>query len=287
MLALASGAGLVAPSARSLPRFRLVRPSTIVDAVAAHAEAGEGAVYHCGGTDLVAQFREGLQPSTLVALGAVRELTEIDSRDGSLLVGAGVDHHAGSSAPLVCSLAPSLAEAWGRVANVRIRLRATIGGNVMSRRPRYEMSVLLSALDARLHFQDTDGAHVYTVADVWDGLVPQHALMTRVEIPRVGAARFAYDRSLRPTMTLAVALREQGQRLLGRAAIGSEYRPVHAADFSVEHSRCTEEDLADLATRVMDSLPDTIGDAVVSARYRRRAGAVLLHRRLLELTRAG
>ncbi|MFB4314146.1 FAD binding domain-containing protein [Actinomadura sp. 21ATH] len=254
--------GWAAPTQRTIPDFRLHRPRTI--AAAAAAGAAEGAVYAHGCTDLFARFREGLWCSDLVSLERIPELTGI-RRDGpDLAIGAGVRHVAGAADPLVAELLPGLAAAWGSIATHRIRQRATIGGNLMARRPRYEMPIMMEALGARL---ETAGP-VLAPADVWAG-PPPGTLLHTVRIPDAAGAWFGYERALRPLMTAAVAVRGETVWL----AVGSEYVRPHAAEGRLG------EDPARIAAR----LPGAVGDAAADAGYRRHAAGVLLGRALARM----
>lgn len=257
--------GLVAPSQRTIPDFALHRPDTVEEALT--AAAAPGAVYAQGCSDLFAQFREGLRCERLVALDRVTELREVALRGADLEIGAGVSHHEGARDPVVTATLPGLAEGWGLVANHRIRQRATIGGNLMARRTRYELSVMLDALGARLRFESAAGPLDLTPAAVWDRAEPAGGLLRHVLVPGAVGTWFGYARELRPVMTAAVAVR--GTRV--RLTVGSEYRRPHTVDTELG------ADPEQAAAR----LPDTIADYAGSAPYRRRLAAVLL-RRLLE-----
>jgi len=283
MQLLASRTGWVSPTHRSLPRVRLLRPGSASEAVAAHTEEGPDARYHCGGTDLAAQFREGLAPSALVHLGGVQELRSITHTDDGLHLGAGVDHATGSLAPDVVSLLPGLADGWGRIATVRIRFTATLGGNLMARRTRYEMPIMLRALGARLRFLGPDGVFETEPADLWEDAPPAASLLLGARIPEPGRVQLAYDRSLRPVMTVAVALRETDTGIHGRAVLGSEYRAPRAVDFDLTDHPRGEAGLTALAQDTAARFDDSVGDTVTSAHYRRRAAAVLIRRRLQHL----
>jgi carbon-monoxide dehydrogenase medium subunit len=130
------------------------------------------------------------------------------------------------------------------------------------------MSLLLTALDARLHFLLPDGASlVLTPADIWADRVPPRALLHHAAIPLRGRVRFHYDRSLRPIVTLAVRVDDAG----GSAVIATEMLrpfalPLPPAD-------------------AFANLPEDFSDAASDNWYLRRAGAVML-RRALEKVRA-
>ena len=205
-----ASAGYVSTSFRTLPRFRLVRARSVDEAVTALGEAETPAVL-AGGTDLPARFNEGFAPSDVVDLSRLDMLRQIDVREGALHIGAAVTHSAGSTHPDVMRLIPGFAQAWARIANIRIRLSATLGGNIMARRTRYEGAIILAALDARLRFVSTAGDREMLVKDFIQGAaIPRHALLTAIIIPLRPGWRLDYDRSLRPIVTQAVSTNTAG-----------------------------------------------------------------------------
>jgi len=271
--------GLVAPTQRTIPDFDLRRPLTVNEAVAEGAAGGSA--YAQGCTDLFAQFREGLRCTTLVSLDKVAGLRDISYDGRTLRIGSGAIHHEGARHPAVVSALPGLAAAWRQIAIHRIRQRATIGGNIMARRPRYEMSIMCDSLGAELSFLSQNGPCRLSTADVWDSRVPPGGLLLSVDIPGLPGAWFGYERSLRPLLTVAATVRTKSVRTTSvrtdsvrgdfvRVSVGSEMR----RHFTVEAPLGT--DPADITA----ALPDEIGDAVADANYRRHAAGVLLGRLL-------
>jgi carbon-monoxide dehydrogenase medium subunit len=273
---LIAGAGLIATSSRTAIPAPLHRPTTIAAALALLADTGTPPVLVAGGTDLCAQFNEGLQPGAMIALDRIAALREISATAEELRIGSLVTHDAGSGHTLIRERLPGFAEAWGKIANVRVRFWATLGGNVMARRTRYEMSLLLMALDARLSFLLPDGATLLlTPADVWADRVPPRALLCHAAIPLRGRVRFHYDRSLRPITTLAVRVDDAG----GAAVIATEMlRPCGLPLSSALPP-------AEAAAAAFADLPADFADAASDTWYLRRAGEAML-RRVLEKVRA-
>lgn len=274
-------AGLVPASASTLAPFALRRPSSVQDVVAVLASE-PNPVLLAGGTDLVAAFNEGLEPGTLIDLSRVKALRRIEHAQGELRIGAAVTHADGCADVLVREHARGFADAWRRIANPRIRFAGTLGGNLMARRVRYEGSVLLSALDARLEFAASGGTRALAPADLWQGAAVERSLLEWIVIRTEGLVWSGYERSMRPLMTLAAALRRGAQGLELRVAVATEYLAPVVLSRSLPASR-----LADLpviareqAYALMADLPDTFADPVVNARYARAAGAALLARQL-------
>jgi carbon-monoxide dehydrogenase medium subunit len=282
----ARGAGLIAPTQSALPPFHLIRAESLRDvaeALAAHPDATIAA----GCTDIVAAVREGLTPTTLLSVRQVPELTEAEHGDSGLVLGAGLTHDAGSALPVVRLAIPGLARAWAGIATVRVRFRATIGGNLMARRFRYEMPVILGALDARMLFTGPNGEHTSTVDEfVRSGSSETDrrlGLLHRITVDTRSLTYFDYDRSLRPVTTLALALRAPavsgaGARVI--AVVGSEYRRAVRLGVTLSSDTLEPADIAPAAAELAALLPDWSGDYTGSAEYRRHLVEVMVRRQL-------
>lgn len=253
---------------RTLDTVPVFRPASLDDAASALA-ANATLTPVAGGTDLVAQFNDGLAPSGLLALRDIDALRRIVVSDGHLQIGACVTHDAGSRSDIVRSVAPGFAAAWGRIANVRVRMTATIGGNIMARRTRYEMPILLDALGAQMQFAGT--------------------LLIGVSIPLDGLIAFDYDRSLRPVMTQAVCLRRAADgALVLRATIGTEASTPYG--FRVPADAASRDIIGSTAGRLSEDayhgFPADFADHYTSNAYLRRVGRAILQRQLERIANA-
>jgi len=213
---------MIAGSARDLRPFRLYRPGRIEEAVTLLAEGPEIAAY-AGGVDWAAGFHEGRAPDAMVWLRGLEELRRIEVVGNELRIGALVTHDAGVRNADVRRL-PGLAESWSRIATVRVRFWGTIGGNLMARRTRYEMAILLAAIDARLHLTSSQGSRSISAEDLFSEEDLDGALLTHVSIPLREGLRLDYERSLRPAMTQAFACwTGAGGKPAGRVVTATEH----------------------------------------------------------------
>lgn len=114
-----------------LPDFKVVRPATVQQAVAAYA-AHADARYIAGGTDLMVNVRRGIvAPQTLIDIGGVAEITAIDAQqNGGVRIGAGVTLNELAAHGLIAKEYPAIAEAARQVAAPTHRQVATVGGNL-------------------------------------------------------------------------------------------------------------------------------------------------------------
>jgi aerobic carbon-monoxide dehydrogenase medium subunit len=282
------GAGLVSPTQSALPPFRLIRAGSIPD-VREALRAHPGATLAAGCSDLVAQVREGLTPHTLISVRRLPELLRAEHTDGELSLGAALTHSEGPAHPAVRQAIPSLAAAWASIATVRIRFRATVGGNLMARRYRYEMGVILGALDARMHFTGPHGDADVAVDEFVRSGAPgtpeavDRGLLHRLTVETASLRWYSYDRSMRPVTTVAVAVRapeagESGGRVI--ATVGSEYRRPVRLSAVLPGAELTAADVRPVAARLAAGLPDWTGDYAGTADYRRHLVEVLAGRQL-------
>jgi len=250
--------------------FRLLRPARAEEAAAALAEGG---VCLAGGVDLVPAMRAGRRVERIVWLGGIAALKTIERAGGALRIGAGVTYAQLAGDAAIAAALPDLAAAWRGVANVRVRHAATIGGNVMAGNPQYDMLPALMALDATLVFLDARGRQeaVNAAAERW----PQ-GLLWSIEIPLVAGRRFAFERSFKPVISLALAA-DAGH---ARVALGCAYeRPLCR---TLAPSGAAPEALAETFAR---ELPEPVSDWIASGAYRRKLARVLLTRQLRALGR--
>ncbi|NLU82221.1 FAD binding domain-containing protein [Rhodococcus sp. HNM0569] len=263
----ALGAGWVAQSQSATAPFRLHRPGTVAAASDLLARYDDATVA-AGCSDLVARMREGESVTRLVSVRRIPELRAITFDDGVLRIGSAVTHHDGSTHSLVTGTVPGLADAWSRIATVRIRYTGTVGGNLMARRTRYEMPLILGALRARREHDATG------------------RLLTAVAVDTSDLLWFGYERSMRPTTTLALAVWRSGTGLRVRAVSGSEYRPGYVLEAEAATATPKGLDVHAVAAELAGRLPDDCADYSGSADYRRHVTAVLA-RRLLAAAAAG
>ena len=265
--------GLIAPSSRSHEPFPFWRPTDLDEALDAIANAPLAPVIFAGGTDLCAQFNEGLTPTAMVALDRVAELKTIRLETDRLVIGSMVTHAQGSTDELVRRHLPGFAKAWGMAANARVRFWATIGGNLMARRVRYELSLMLAALGATLRFARPDGTRFeISTEELWTANLDQRSLLLDIVVPCGESARFDYERSLRPTLTIALA---SGFDAGATAAIATEWlRPlVLRVRPELSPVRAAED--------AFEAMPPSFADPATSHWYLRDVGQTLL-RRMLE-----
>ena len=131
--------------------FEYHAPRSVDQALELMREHAGGAKILAGGQSLVPamNFRV-VQPSVLVDINRVPELSYIQENGGVLRIGAMTRERQLEFDPLVARQIPLLAEALPFIAHPQIRNRGTIGGSLVNADPAAELPVLMLALNARL-----------------------------------------------------------------------------------------------------------------------------------------
>jgi carbon-monoxide dehydrogenase medium subunit len=276
-----------------IPDFSLLRPRSLVEA-RAMLDVPD-AVPMAGGLDIVNRMKEGFAPKTLVTLAGIDNFDVIRlSRDQDTInIGAGTCHDALATSDLVRAHLPDLAQCWGQIANIRIRMQGTVAGNLLALVPGYEGSVLLSALDAFLVYSSKAGPRtsiqVKQFGAASDSFFRSSGLAETVRVPLPAAGttrRLVYDRSLRPILSVALCV-DLAEGLIdgARAVVGGCHRwpflcdlPVIGLSLSDFHAHA-----GDTARQAIGQMPAPTVPWFGTSGYRESVAPVLLSRLIQEI----
>ena len=261
----ATDAGWISRTHRAIAPFRLQRPTTAAEAVAALMADADASII-AGGIDQTRRMRSGDTAATLIDLSGVPALRGIEDRDGAVRIGALATHWDIETSPLLSDRMPAFQAAWTTIGNVRIRMTGTVGGNLLAAERAYDGAVLLGVIGARLVFL-TDAGEISIAASSVPQDYPDRALLTAIEIPHSAPAQIAFDRSLKPVVSVATGL--QGDFV--SVAVGCAYPTPFFWSGKV----------AEVQDAFPAALPDPIDNPMGSAAYRRRMTGVL-SRRLID-----
>jgi CO/xanthine dehydrogenase FAD-binding subunit len=192
-------------------------PSSVEEALGALRLRPEGEIV-AGGTDLVVGIRNGKRPLPpgFIAIHRLNELAGLRvNEDGSLVVGALVNHLTLESSELVRRDWSALADGSALIGSRATRHVGTLGGNLANASPAMDTGAPLLVLDARVTARSLDGERQIEVADLWAGpgrstLGPEE-LLTSVVLaappPRTGSAyvRLEYRQAMEIAIVGAAA----------------------------------------------------------------------------------
>ena len=152
-----------------------------------HQQAGEAKIL-AGGQSLVPamNFRV-VQPSVLIDLNRVAELSFIRQEGETIRVGAMTrERHLEFDSSIAKNI-PLLTEATPFIAHPQIRNRGTIGGSIVNADPAAELPVLMLALNARLKAKNVSVEHWIDARDFFTGMfstaLEPDEILVEIELP--------------------------------------------------------------------------------------------------------
>jgi aerobic carbon-monoxide dehydrogenase medium subunit len=159
--------------------------------------AREDARALAGGQSLVNVMKTRVaSPELVVDLNRIDALRGITEDGGTLTISAMTTYAAIVDSPEVGTARPILADVARTIADVQVRNRGTIGGNVCSNDPTNHFPPLLAALGAELAIRGPGGERTVTADEFFEGVyvtaVHPGELLTAVRIPAKGDARDAW-----------------------------------------------------------------------------------------------
>jgi carbon-monoxide dehydrogenase medium subunit len=171
-----------------LREVEYARPATVEEAISLLATY-DGARPLAGGQTLVNVMKaRAAAPDVLVDLGDLADLREIGfSSDGMLEIGAMVTYAQLIGSSEVEVSRPILAEVAATIADVQVRNRGTVGGNVCVSDPTNHLPPLLVALGATFTIRSQDGERTVPAEEFFLGVymtaVGDGELLTKVNVP--------------------------------------------------------------------------------------------------------
>jgi len=267
------------------------RPTSIDDAVRLLGE-NDGARALAGGQTLVNVMKaRAASPDALVDLGAIEELRGIDlGSDGTLTIGAMT-----TTTDLVTSAEararPIIGEVAARIADVQVRNRGTIGGNICSNDPTNHLPPLLVALGATMTIRGADGERQVSADDFFLGVyltaVGPGELLTKVTVPagrRDGFASVPIGADGTCIVNAAASLDGGGPRVV----IGCvDAVPHRATGVEAKLGDSLDADGVRAAVTGLGATLDPPSDVHASSDYRRHLAEVVAARAILQATEAG
>ncbi len=274
-------------------------PRTLDEALAILREYGEDARVVAGGTALVTMMKQHLvRPNCLVSLREVGGLGRIEATNGALRLGALVTHREAEVSPLVRERLPVLAETFRRVATIRIRHMATIGGALAHADPNQDPPVTLMALGATVEIRRGGGGRELPLGDFfrdyYESALEPGELVAGVTVPLLPAGSGAsflkfLPRTADDYATVAVAaivmVEPDGERCcearIALGAVGVTPLRARAAEALVS-GEPRSEDLLHAVGEAVKGEVDPLSDHRGSAAYKREMSAVIVGRALTQ-----
>jgi carbon-monoxide dehydrogenase medium subunit len=192
--------------------FEIARPASLAQAVDLLATSNETAKVIAGGQSLGPMLNLRLaQPSLLVDITGIAELTRIERGDDQITLGACVTTADIEDGRIAVQGLPMLARVAGRIAYRAVRNRGTIGGSLCHADPAGDWMTAMAALGADAVLSDGTRRRAVPVARLMRGafetVVGATEILESIRIPRPSArARWGYYKVCRKAGEFALAI---------------------------------------------------------------------------------
>ena len=276
--------------------FEFHTPGTIEEAAAALAQYNGDAKLMAGGTSLMLLLKQSLvQPDHIISLHRIGGLDTIEYIDGVLHIGGLARMRDVEQSDLVRQCTPLLANAYSRVATVRIRNSATVGGGLAQADPAMDPPPSLLILDAGVKLVSSRGERVVAVNDLYvdyyETTIEPDEIVTELLVPAQPTdAGWVYIKYLPRTeddyATVSVAAMgrvEDGKMAdvrVGLGAVASTALRATVVEDALRGADATPAALRE-ASQLVAGIVDPTTDPRGSAEYKRDM-AVVFTRRALE-----
>ena len=220
--------------------FKFQRPTSLDAATKALAASDDGK-YLAGGMTLIPTMKQRLaQPSDLIDLGAIDELSGIRREGDELVIGATTTHAEVAASEEVRSAIPALAELASHIGDPAVRVRGTIGGSIANADPAADYPAAVVGLGATVQTNTRSVAADDFFTGLFETALGDDELVTAVRFPipaRAGYAKFPNPASRYAIVGVLVAEGPGGTRVAVTGAGASVFRVADmekalAGDFS-------------------------------------------------------
>jgi carbon-monoxide dehydrogenase medium subunit len=275
-------------------QFEYVAPTTVEEAVAALASAGEDAKVMAGGQSLIPVLRLRLSyPETVVDLGRIPALKGVREEGDVLVIGSMTTHDEILRDPLVRQFAPLLRQATETVADPQVRHRGTFGGSLSHADPAGDLPAVALALDAELVIAGPDGRRTVPAGefflDYLTTAIQQGEILVEIRVPKLGegwgTCYEKFNRVAQAWSIVAVAAavrRENGsitEARVGLTNMGTTPLRATGVERALAGSVASADVVAEAASHAAEGTSPT-SDVNAQADYRAHLATVLTKRAL-------
>ena len=189
--------------------FDYVRAGSAAEAIQLIGQYGDEAKFLAGGHSLVPAMKLRLaQPTVLVDIGRVSDLSYIRDGGDHIAIGALTRHMDVEKSPVLAEHVPLLAHAAGHVGDPQVRHRGTIGGSLAHADPASDLPATTLALGATYVAEGPNGTREIAAADFYQGyftsaLGPDE-MLTEIRVPKMGGAGWSFQKFNRRAQDWAI-----------------------------------------------------------------------------------
>jgi len=266
--------------------FDYVRAGSADEAISLIGQYGDDAKFLAGGHSLLPLMKLRLaQPTVLVDIGRLTDLSYIHDQGDHIAIGALTRHMEVENSPILAEHVPLLAHAASHVGDPQVRHRGTIGGSIAHSDSASDLPATTLALGATYVVKGPNGTREIAAADFFQGFLTTamaaDELLVEIKVPKMNGAGWSFQKFNRRAQDWAIvgvaAWRRGTESGVGLVNMGSV--PILAT--SVASAIASGASVADAAEQAAaEAEPQS--DLNATPEYRVHLAKVLVRRALEE-----
>jgi carbon-monoxide dehydrogenase medium subunit len=269
-------------------QFDYVRAESAEEAISLIGQHGDEAKFIAGGHSLLPLMKLRLaQPTVLVDIGRLSDLSYIREDGDMIAIGAMTRHMDVENSPVLKEHAPLLAHAASHVGDPQVRHRGTIGGSIAHSDSASDLPATTLALGATYVAQGPNGTREIAASDFFQGFLTTSLaadeLLTEIRVPKMGGAGWSFQKFNRRAQDWAIvgvaAWRNGTESGVGLVNMGSVPILATGVSAAIASGASIEDASAEAATGT-----DPTADLNASIEYRQHLARILTKRALTEAT---
>ncbi len=276
--------------------FEYRRAGSVAEAIAMLG-ADPDAKILSGGHSLIPAMKLRLaQPSAVIDIAKIPELTFIRDRGKFIAIGANTTHGMIASHKTTLTKIPLMAMGAGEIGDVQVRNRGTIGGSIAHADPASDWPALLLAADATVKMEGPSGERKIAADDFFTGFfstaLQEGEIVTEIQVPEPDSAtlRYNYAKFMQPASRFAIVgcavqMTVDDHGVISNAHVAFNGVADHAyrataVEAALNGQILTEERLTAAAEHATDGVNSVMSDHYASDNYRSKMAVVYCRRAL-------
>jgi aerobic carbon-monoxide dehydrogenase medium subunit len=269
--------------------FDYVRASSVNEALDLLAKHGDDAKILAGGHSLIPAMKLRLsQPKIVIDISRIGDLRSISQQNGKIAIGALTTHYEIESSDLLKRACPVLPEVAGKIGDVQVRNRGTVGGSCVHADPAGDWPAAMLALDAEFEIAGPNGNRTVTAkdffVDILTSAVGPGEILRFIHVPAT-ANTVAYVKFAQKASGFAIAgvaaIVDKTKKEVAVAVTGVAAKAYRASgtESSLRGAEPTADSITAAAEKAADGV-DPLSDIHASANFRAHLARVQAKRAL-------
>ena len=262
-------------------KFDYIRASSISEAIGLLEKHGADAKLLAGGHSLLPAIKLRLnRPEVVIDIGEIDGMNSITEEGDEIVVGANCTHAEIASSDVVNRGLKVLAETAGKIGDVQVRNRGTIGGSLAHADPAADYPATVIAAGAKIEVEGSGGTRSIPAEEFFTGIyetaLNDNEIITGVRFPK--SDNGVYLKFPHPASRFAVvgcaAVKNSNSVRIGITGVGSSAYKATAVEEAFDGENADEA-----SSHAVDGV-EVLSDHFASAEYRSHLAKVYVKRAL-------